>query len=1643
MKRCRREISLLALTLLLIPLGHAASVGATAAAATPFGAAAFQLTGETVKWVVPDGVDQLGVSATGGQGEGPLGGLGGWTFAVLQVRPGDELVVSVGGPGSAGVGGFGGGGNNGFGGGNTAGGGASDVRLGGDALADRVVVAGGGGGNGPGATSMFGMGGAGGGATAGAGARGSNRYGGGGGGSQAKGGDSGGDWASPGTLGAGAAGGYEGGAGGGGWFGGGSGGSNSSVSGGTGGGGGGGSSYATPAATEVRMEAGVNTGPGAIELTWPPRAIAPGFLASNEVEAFTTPGLTAHYRAPEDAVAVRLTARGGQGAAGGGRGGVVVGVLPVRPRQFLAVTAGGASNGSGGANGGGEPGLGSYGGGGASDVRVGGLLLQHRVLVAAGGGGGPGGGDGGAVEGRAGAAGSYRHGGGTGGTATAGGEGGGDYASGGGFGQGGTAVYVGGAGGGGWFGGGSGGSNSNGGSSGAGGGGSSFAAGSVLAADLLAGTNEGDGSVLVEALTLAELAPALAALHPAAAPDASVTPLLPPLVDAQGPAGAVFARASFDVNVTATQAVLLVGVGALAASLWVDGLLSIQVTRPDGATQLASDMGSTDCRLSPQDVSRRLDIGPMLQPGINTVRLVLRRNACPGQEIASASHGGIGVATTAAVSLRRADSEAWVFGSVSYDGAPAVGSRVQACDDAGGCPWVTTDSLGRYFLNATPASRTVTAFPTAGLAGRRTTQDVDLAGGVQAEHLALVLVATSLPAGSTVERAGQPVQTSGVPVLHWGAPTTYRTVACPRGSGRLLLEVPGVDATQSFPLRESPRGSGRYSALIPPLAPLHGNARFTPLITCPPPVAPLMLPSGGPEGGHTLVMFRFAEHPITGVEFAGKAGSGLRSYGAGMYSVWSPSGSGVAVVEVVLGDSTRRHLGTFTYIRATPVVHESPVKGGGSIIIDGDGFGDKTAVLIGLFPALKVIVESTTRLRVLLPEGGGQQPITVISNGGFTWGGDVNYVGAPEAGWVDRAIDRVNTGSDSGLYKDLETLITAGAENAIANGNGFDFLMDVLVTKTARDLGTIFGLDEDEMAAIDIVDGFIGILTVLAPASYAAVAATGFLFGVLLYCVLDKAGWLSFFDALIDPSGNVVDINGAPVAGATVSLLQQTAAGDYELVPADSPRIDPSINPQMTADDGAFSWMAATGTYKVVAESGACLDEEGRVRPVEAGPFVLPPPVTGLLLRLPCAVAPAADPTVTSVVARPVAEGGAELTILGAGLGDIVDARIGGLPASSVTVLSPHAVRGVFPAGTSDGRVTVTTRSGRTSDGGEASAVSFPKPLLNTRVEAAITDEPVIQGRGSAVRLRVLSDHGDLVPSGHVAVTDRQGTIDVVTLDGSGRAVVSLPPLAAGAHLLGLSYTGDRLHSGSRARLSVTVLAAAPTDPGPPSAPPSTGSGQGGGVDLGAAIVLPSPTALPTVPPDPVPEPGPSEPPASVARLTLTSTAVITVGNAPRFTGTATTGDGGPARGAEVTLLAKSWGEAVYRAVATTIADPDGSFSVRYRPERQAVHVAVSGASKSAPFLTRVHARVVVASRTSSAIFGYLHPAGPGISVGLAELRRDIRGRTDRRFLASTRTNGSGSFVLPIPLASRGRELVIYTSSRRGTEAGSARSIFP
>lgn len=111
------------------------------------------------------------------------------------------------------------------------------------------------------------------------------------------------------------------------------------------------------------------------------------------------------------------------------------------------------------------------------------------------------------------------------------------------------------------------------------------------------------------------------------------------------------------------------------------------------------------------------------------------------------------------------------------------------------------------------------------------------------------------------------------------------------------------------------------------------------------------------------------------------------------------------------------------------------------------------------------------------------------------------------------------------------------------------------------------------------------------------------------------------FNVYIDPSGWVRDLEGNPIAGATVTLYRSDSeTGPFEIVPDGSAIMSPSnrINPMPSDAEGHFGWDVMPGFYKVRARKDGCTARDGSPY-VETDALPVPPPVFDLDLRLVCA----------------------------------------------------------------------------------------------------------------------------------------------------------------------------------------------------------------------------------------------------------------------------------------------------------------------------------------------------------------------------------------------------------------------------------------
>ncbi len=115
------------------------------------------------------------------------------------------------------------------------------------------------------------------------------------------------------------------------------------------------------------------------------------------------------------------------------------------------------------------------------------------------------------------------------------------------------------------------------------------------------------------------------------------------------------------------------------------------------------------------------------------------------------------------------------------------------------------------------------------------------------------------------------------------------------------------------------------------------------------------------------------------------------------------------------------------------------------------------------------------------------------------------------------------------------------------------------------------------------------------------------------------------FDIYIDPSGNVRDLKGRPIYGATVRLYRSDQpTGPFDLVPNGSLIMSPNnrVNPDLTDANGHFGWDVIPGYYTVQAEKKGCTVPGSQNSYAETRVMEIPPPVFDLDIRLDCPYEP-------------------------------------------------------------------------------------------------------------------------------------------------------------------------------------------------------------------------------------------------------------------------------------------------------------------------------------------------------------------------------------------------------------------------------------
>jgi len=181
------------------------------------------------------------------------------------------------------------------------------------------------------------------------------------------------------------------------------------------------------------------------------------------------------------------------------------------------------------------------------------------------------------------------------------------------------------------------------------------------------------------------------------------------------------------------------------------------------------------------------------------------------------------------------------------------------------------------------------------------------------------------------------------------------------------------------------------------------------------------------------------------------------------------------------------------------------------------------------------------------------------------------------------------------------------------------------------------------------------------------------------------------FTLYIDPSGYVRTVEGAPIAGATVTLYRSdSAAGPFEIVPNGDAIMAPMNrqNPDTTNATGHFGWDVIAGYYFVRAAAPGCTAPGNSLQAyVDSAVLIIPPPVINLDLRLAC-------PTVNTL---PVAANQSITTAQGTSISIILTGSDANGDALTYTIVTPPQLGTGTLSGTAP-NVTYTPAPGFTGD---------------------------------------------------------------------------------------------------------------------------------------------------------------------------------------------------------------------------------------------------------------------------------------------------------------------------------------------------------
>ena len=641
-------------------------------------------------------------------------------------------------------------------------------------------------------------------------------------------------------------------------------------------------------------------------------------------------------------------------------------------------------------------------------------------------------------------------------------------------------------------------------------------------------------------------------------------------------------------------------------------------------------------------------------------------------------------------------------GTVTNNSSNAInGALLEACPTTGGtCVSSSANASGDFSMLLGDGSYALTA-----RAGGYTqsTVTVTISGTTPTSANLTLQPATGLPSGTSITTPSGTIDSGSFPRVYTGAPMTITTTGCPGGIGFEVITAPnsqtGQDETEYYPLTENPPMSGDFSASIPPLAPIHGTGVMGSAIDCIPNTA--LDPDGGPTGGGTPVLISGSGFSgVTAVDFGATPATSFKVIDDSTIEADSPPGTGTVQISVTAssGSITSGELTSYTYDSVTGL---SPASGPGGtpVTITGTGLGATASVWFGASPAESFSVVSNTEVLAIAPPGAGTVDVLVT--------GALHTTALSAADQFTYAANSEDRSVDTSAQK--ARVVAAQSPSRATSSHG--------VSPNVRPAGEGFELPGGPGVPSPMNPGAWNGLIEGSPG---ALAYAGVINAAINCINAINAGGNCSTPLWVDPSGSVVDQNGNPVQGATVTVLRSnTPAGPFTAVPAGNAEIDPTTNPETSDSNGQFAWDVLAGYYQIEASKTGCT-APGDPSDATATTAVLsvPPPQVGLKIVLDCAGSTRVRPAVSGLSAAfGPAAGGTSVTISGSGLEGTKTIKFGSAKAKTFSVLSPTAIDVTAPAHTA-AKVSVIIK---TSGGKSASTTADQFTYLPLPKVASVT----------------------------------------------------------------------------------------------------------------------------------------------------------------------------------------------------------------------------------------------------------------------------------------------------------------------------------